>query len=48
MQCTKRWLLSVILRTGVALILALTLTWNIDMRLHLEGKAEAAIETPAK
>jgi hypothetical protein len=45
---TKRWVLSVVLGTGVALILAFTLKWSLDMRLHLEGKAEAAIEAPSK
>jgi hypothetical protein len=47
----QRRLLSVILGTGVALTLALiSLTWSFElgMKLHLEGRAEAAVETPVK
>jgi hypothetical protein len=45
----QRWLLSVIFGTGVALTLALiTLTWSFDMKLHLDGRAEVAVETPVK
>jgi hypothetical protein len=48
MKRERKWLLSTVLMIGVAVALAASLSWSVDMRVHIDGAAKGTAESLAR